>query len=200
MIYLPIQLGDVAVFPLAPGKKVPLKGSRGFLDAAPLDAWHEHDWPEGMNVGIATGKPSGIVVIDLDGQQGIDSWIKLASEYGGAWDTYLVATPRGRHLYFHTDKHVPCSQGKLAGGIDVRGDGGYVVGPGSVVGDRGYFSDGGEIAELPDWLYELIRDKSDREAFIPGPVSIKTSSDYVINLSIRIVTQPDGSLKAVLDE
>jgi hypothetical protein len=49
------------VFPLAPGSKVPLRGSRGCNDAT-TDAGTIRRWwaqtPE-ANVGLATGEPSG---------------------------------------------------------------------------------------------------------------------------------------------
>lgn len=82
------------------------------------------------NIGIVTGSISGFVVVDLDGPEGISVAQKL-----GISSPLTVVTGRvegGRHLYF---RHPGGSVGngvKIAPGIDIRGDGGYVVVPPSI--------------------------------------------------------------------
>ena len=55
-------------------------------------------------------------------------------------DTCVVATPSGGcHYYYRAaGQRVTCSAGKLAAGIDVRGEGGYVVAPPSRIGTDVY--------------------------------------------------------------
>jgi hypothetical protein len=85
------------------------------------------------NYGIATGAPSGIFVLDIDGLQGEASLLALCAQHGPLPPTLTVITANGRHLYFTTSGMlIGNSVGKLGPGIDVRGDGGYVVGAGSV--------------------------------------------------------------------
>lgn len=86
-------------------------------------------WPD-ANIGVPTGVPSGLIVIDVDGAQGETA---LAA-YGSVPPTPTVLTGKGRHLYFaHPGVEVRNSGGrgrrKLGELLDSRGDGGYVVVP-----------------------------------------------------------------------
>jgi putative DNA primase/helicase len=87
-------------------------------------------WPD-ANIGIATGAVSGIVVLDIDGTQGIATLQTLIAEYGKLPRTPVVKTARGWHIFFKLPQGIaiPCSAG---GGLDIRSDGGYVVAPPSV--------------------------------------------------------------------
>jgi putative DNA primase/helicase len=125
-----------AVFPLASNSKKPFRGSRGLLDATRDRStikrwWREH--PE-ANIGIATGSASRQLVIDSDPRNGgNESRAAFEAEYGPLPPTREVHTPSGgRHFYFALPEgaHVPSRNGLLPG-IDIRGDGGYVVAPGS---------------------------------------------------------------------
>ena len=58
---------------------------------------------------------------------------KLQEEHGRLPKTVTVKTGKGRHLYFRcADVRVSNSAGRIGKGIDVRGDGGYVVAAGSI--------------------------------------------------------------------
>lgn len=111
---------------------------RGFKDATcdpeqVRELWRAHPGPA---FGIATGA-SGLVVVDIDVKNnapGLESWQELVRELGpGIEDTAVVETPSGgRHYYYRANGHKAGSTvGKLAAGIDTRGAGGYVIGPGS---------------------------------------------------------------------
>ena len=129
----------LAVFPLEKGGKKPITRNGcndATTDAAQVKAWWQQ-YPE-ANIGIATGKRSGgIVVIDLDidEDKGIDGYHSLQDwerENGSFPDSWLAITGRGGyHMYFHTDMEVRNRAG-IIDGIDVRGDGGYVVAPPSI--------------------------------------------------------------------
>lgn len=124
------------VFRLKPGDRTPAyKGWQGEAttdEAAIQRLWNGTEY----NVGVATG--DGLAVIDVDvkdGRPGEDTFAGL----GLPDDTFVVRTPSGgRHLYFRVPDDVRNSVQRLGPGVDVRGIGGYVVGPGSVVGDRQY--------------------------------------------------------------
>jgi len=97
-----------------------------------IDAWYRR-WPD-ANVGIVTGRVSGLVVVDIDvGHGGAESLVRLESERGPLLPTVEALTGGGgRHFYFaHPGGLVPNRAG-IAPGIDVRGDGGCVVAPPSV--------------------------------------------------------------------
>lgn len=109
--------------------------------------WARFDQP---NAGIVTGRVSGLVVIDCDD----DAALQVVRELGVA-DTFTVRTARGWHLYFqHPGELVRNSCGSIARGVDVRGDGGYVVAPGSRHASGALYTVVNDVplASCPDWL------------------------------------------------
>jgi hypothetical protein len=121
------------VFPVTPGAKTPLHAgwqSEATTDVEKVAAMWRGRVPE-PNIGIRTG--GEFFVIDLDvksGVPGVTNWETLMSDHGEVMLTRTVRTPSGGlHLYFAkpSDLIVPNSAGKLASGIDVRGDGGFVL-------------------------------------------------------------------------
>jgi hypothetical protein len=96
---------------------------------AEIEAWYRHRTDD--NVGIVTGRVSGIVVIDVDPRHGGEESVRrLQGEEGLFAPTIEAETGGGgRHLYFaHPGIPLPNRVG-IAPGIDLRGDGGCVVAP-----------------------------------------------------------------------
>ena len=125
---------DWLIFPLAPGAKVPMKGTDGFKSAsanrAQLSAWSQA-YPD-ANIAAATGATSGIIVIDLDPRSGSNATLRKLAEAGKRFPTTVTSvTPRGgHHLYFAYDLRVTISKANALGpGIDIKTDGGYIVLP-----------------------------------------------------------------------
>ena len=84
------------------------------------------------NIGIATGKVSGFLVVDLDPRSGSSETLAQLAKAGKVFgDTVEAVSPRdGRHLYFAYDPRVTISKANALGpGIDVKTDGGYIVAP-----------------------------------------------------------------------
>lgn len=141
----------------------------GFKDATTdeptIKAWWGR-WPT-ANIGIATGA-SGLFVVDVDvnhtdGVDGYEAWQEIRDACGTDVDeTMIVDTPSGgQHIYYRTNGHrLANTAGKLGAGLDTRGEGGYVVAPGSVIGKIPYsFAEGHGLlclAPLPDRLAALL--------------------------------------------
>src|SRR5438094_922514 len=135
-----------AVFPVATGGMLPAiskeKGGRGFLDATTAPAAITQFWQprSAANIGIACGA-SGLLVLDIDPRHGGDeSLLGLIDPHGEAWTaTVSSTTPSGgTHFYFGDDRGLRNSASKIAPGVDIRGDGGYVVAPPSRRRDGDY--------------------------------------------------------------
>lgn len=173
---------DLSVLLLRPKSKRPL--ATGVHDAT--DNWPELrkqlcDCPT-ANYGIATGK--GVFVLDVDGPRGFKSLKRLQAKYGPLPATAKVITANGFHFYLRADGlGVRNSVSKIASGIDVRGDGGYAVGPGSIHPDgivyrfaKGRSFDEVAIAKAPRWLRQLIMrsSKSPKAASSAKPTQLTT--------------------------
>ena len=116
------------------------------------------------NIAMPTGVTSGVVVLDVDMDEGkkVDgekSLAELVSQHDPLPPTLTVKTPRGgRHIYYqHPGGKVPCSTSKLGAGLDVRADGGYVLLPPSKTARGCYeYANRGAVAPAPDWLLKKM--------------------------------------------
>ncbi len=125
-----------SVVPIQPRGKRPLVAWREFQQRAAtpdeVNHWFRH-WPD-ANVGIVTGRVSGLVVVDVDTRHGgADSVAAAEAEHGPLPVTVEAATGGGgRHLYFAHPGVAVANRVAIRPGIDLRGDGGCVVAPPSV--------------------------------------------------------------------
>jgi hypothetical protein len=150
------------VFPCLPQDKVPAI-ARGFHAATTNPETIRRHWRVAdRNIGIPTGSVSGFWVLDIDGDAGAASLRALEAKHGPLPATRQVITGGGgRHLWFKYIGPIQSTAGKIAPGIDSRGDGGYVVVPPSVhANGRAYawaVNCAPELAEAPQWLVQLAR-------------------------------------------
>lgn len=130
-------------------------------------------WPD-ANIGLAAGQRAGWWVLDVDaGRGGEESLAELERKHGKLPDTVQSLTGGGgRHLFFAWPSQPWVGEvrnrANVGGwqGLDVRGEGGYVVAPPSMHASGWEYSwelssdpaDGVAIAEAPPWLLELVRD------------------------------------------
>lgn len=160
-------------FPLATNSKEPLKGSRGFHDAARtsdevsrLFASHKG------NIGLTFGPDTFVIDLDVKkGKDGIAAFDELADKHGGIPDTLTASTPSGgKHLVFRkpAEIFIPNKTDILAPGIDTRTDAGYIVAEPSIVGGKAYQwldwvpgenpgENDPEIADATEWLLNLLQ-------------------------------------------
>ena len=163
------------VFPCIPGGKRPaLRGN--WQDLATTDPDRVRAWwaRTTYNIGVACG-PSGLVVIDLDAphnrqpadspaaESGTDALAALCRQHGQPYPlpTYAVDTPSGGcHLYYAAPHdRIRNSASRLGPLIDVRADGGYVIGKDSRVGGHPYTErDARTPVPLPAWIADLLQE------------------------------------------
>ena len=162
----------LAVFPLLPRKKFPLtiNGFKdGVTDLEQVRAW----WTKHptANIGIATGIKSGVWVLDIDADKGGEkSLAEIEQRFYPLPATVEVITGSGgRHLYFRLRAFdgaptIRCSVGKVAAGIDIRGEGGYVVAPPSIHPSGRPYSwsvdSADAFVEAPVWFLETVQPES----------------------------------------
>ena len=151
--------------------------------------------PAGNNVGVCCGPASGILVLDIDDE---DAFNHLITTNGyGLPETYTVRTGGGGlHHYFkypsdskrygnRSLKH-PVFGGHTI--FDVRGDGGYVVAPGSVHPDTGnlyVIEKDVPKADAPEWLLRyVLTGEITKDALWSYPLPPPVSEAFVRELKI----------------
>jgi hypothetical protein len=139
----------------------------GSTDPRQIEQWFTR-WPD-ANLGILTGQASGLVVLDVDGEDGKASLRALMSAHAPLPKTLCVRTGRtgsdgkrkGCHYYFRapTEALIRNSAGILGKGLDVRGEGGYVVAPPSLHPSGllyVWLKPEEPVADLPAWLLSKL--------------------------------------------
>jgi hypothetical protein len=196
------------VVPIKPGEKRP--PMNGWTKAATTDPATVVDWwaPGGAypdhGIGLALGwqeTPYGtrcVFAVDLDehkpDESGSAAWAALVAEHGDPGETVMAATAGGGvHLLFAAETHV--RNGKIAPGVDVRGDGGQIAAyptlhptlacksclegvPHELLDYRwieGRAPWEFDLADAPDWLIEAVTEvniaEPKRVAIPVGPAS-----------------------------
>src|SRR5215217_151446 len=117
-----------------------------------LKSW---EWP---GVGVVTGPVSGVLVLDVDGPEGL----VILEERGHPATPTARTGGGGLHLYFrHPEANIRTGI-RVAPGLDVKAEGGYVVAPPSI-GPAGkayewlISPDEAALADPPAWLLELLQ-------------------------------------------
>lgn len=200
-----------SLFPIRPLSKIPLGSWKQFMQrrATPeeLAGWRSQ---ASNNCGVATGAISGVIVVDCDNPEA-----RAAVDARGVPDTLTIRTPRGTHLYFQHpgwpihNKVGLMWEGWQDLGVDIRGDGGLVVGPGSVYeptpAERAKGKQAGlyavehdvPMAPLPDWLLELLMPKASTVPVVSVSVAEHTSAYGKIVLAQKLADLrdcPDGAV------
>jgi hypothetical protein len=201
----PLKAKDkLPLFPAAHEKGTKCKGECGQLGHGLWDATHEENMAVGWwdtlpsaNIGIACGKDSGIVVLDVDaGHGGFDSLTELIMKHGALPATPVSKTGSGgEHIFFkHPGIEIRNSAGKLGKGLDIRGDGGYVVVPPSIHPNGNIYEwvvrpSQTEIQEMPEWMIELLKENN-------PPTTPKGEGEQVVIGERNVyLTQIAGSMR-----
>lgn len=168
-----------SVIPVRVRDKIPViqwarfQTERASLDE--IDKWHR----KGHNAAIVTGAISGLVVLDCDTPEAV----ARVNELGIPKGTVSVRTAKGCHFYFlHPGFAVP-NKTSLLPGMDVRGDGGFVVAPGSIHPSGSVYEwtnhpAWNEITPMPEWLLDRLQGQREAEARTPAPATTAGHTAY----------------------
>ncbi len=134
----------------------PLNGKvptlKGWPSAPRASLQQVEAWAVAGNIGLRTGAPSGVIVVDIEAGSDVSGLLLPP--------TAEVRTGSGgRHLYYRATK--PCrNRVRISGkSVDIRGDGGQVVFPGSIHPTTGqvyeWVTDPLTVpmADAPEWVY-----------------------------------------------
>lgn len=155
-----------------------------------------------INVGIATGMPSGVWALDVDPRHGgHEAMGSLIAQYGGLPITRTHRTPGGGWHHFWTmpadGSDVRNSVSRIGPGIDVRGTGGYVAAP-PTRREATPGAPGGEyVIELdvepvdaPSWLLDLARPRAPQTSSFVTDQSTRNYSSLAVHGTV--LTGPEA--------
>lgn len=147
-------------------------------------------WPN-ANIGIATGTESGVFVVDVDAKNnGSESLGRLFDENEAFPTTAKQQTGNGEHYLFKCDSAIRNSVGSVAEGIDIRGNGGYIVAAPSIHPNGSRYQwviEPRSIAQAPEWLLSLLNSKKADPVNRDAAISTGNRNDtlFKIGCSLR---------------
>lgn len=206
-----------SVFPVRQSDKKPLT-PHGCKDAkreiGAIQFWW-NKYPD-ASIGIATGSMSNLIVIDLDldEDKGLDGYEELRRwehDNGEFPETVRSITGRGgSHIFFHYTGSDITNRAGILDGIDVRGEGGYIIAPPSVHPNGTeyqweYAPDETPIAEITDTVRQFLsigHEGDDEEFSVPSVVPNGKRNDtlYKLACSLQAKGLPDSAIFAAVSE
>jgi putative DNA primase/helicase len=147
----------------------------GTTDPKLINKWWGR-WPNDL-IGGPMGRRVGVWTTDVDapkfhGGDGLAEWEELEAQYGTASTRVHLTGTGGNHRMYQWDpaRHVGCPVKVLPEGMEVKGDGGYIILPPSP-----YVKDGKTLvysvlldeypAIAPQWLMDMVLSQSGRRSF-----------------------------------
>ena len=181
-------------FPLPARSKTPDASWKDWQRKRSTPEDHRHWQGSKCNAAIVTGSISGLVVLDCDTPKAVAEAERL-----GTSGAPRVNTAKGAHFYF---RHPGGKLGNKVGflpDMDLRGDGGFVVAPGSVHPSGAPYHwhtpPQGPIPPLPQWLLHALKPKP-AEPLPPVPPAAHSSSygEAALQSEIEAMrTAPEGT-------
>lgn len=195
------------VIPIPPGLKFPQGFPAWQREGSTDEAKIRHWWGQAPDhgIGIVTGATSGLWVLDVDvadGKRGDETLAELIDAYGPLPDTYEVVTGSGgRHIYFawpHGQTIRNSASGRLGPGLDVRGEGGFVVAPPSIHANGTAYeleaSSTVDLAHSPGWMLAKL-DEPEPQARRSAPSAAagdRPGDLWAASTTWAEILEPDG--------
>lgn len=164
-----------SVVPVRAPEKVPAEAWLRYqsmpADANKIRSWFDQN--PSFGVGLVMGATVGLIALDFDGEEGMALRAQWEARGMPIGPTSLTGSGGCHMLFRHPGRRVPTRK-KVVPGLDVRGDGGFIVAPPSLHGvedkatgryvatGRAYHwdvdahPDDVAIPDLPDWIEDII--------------------------------------------
>jgi hypothetical protein len=164
-------------------------------------------WPK-ANIGIRTGAESGLVVLDVDPDHGGArslQRLEMMAHIGLPICPTVLTGGGGQHRYLsHPGAPIKNKTG-IAPGLDIRGDGGYVVAPPSrhESGKRYEWSQHSRLGEielprLPKWLQELINEQVPKRSTVSGDAILEGDRNVALTSLAGAVRRHGATEETIL--
>lgn len=183
------------IFPLRPNSKLPAISAWQHVATSNVDAvaaWWKKEPNAG--IGIATGH-NGVFVLDVDsanGKRGAASLAALEAIHGALPVTLKAETASGgKHLYFSSALPIRNSASRIAADLDIRGAGGYVVAPPTMINGHAYrWIDTSLVAVAPAWLVQLATAAAPTMNAATGVATVEPTPELLADLRSALAEIP----------
>ena len=178
---------DIPSFPVADNKRPCCEGGFKSATTDPDELARLFADPRAVLVGMPTGSASGLFVVDIDPKNGgLEWWESNKNRFP---PTLIVHTRSGgKHAYFKHAAGLRNSASRIAAGVDIRAEGGYVV----RWDLHGFYSNGLPPADCPnDLLIEFMR-RQTRETSAPAPAELAPPSAADLLAVLRAMPNPES--------
>jgi hypothetical protein len=152
--------------------------SKSTTDEVTIQRWWRR-WPT-AGIGIETGPISGVVVLDIDGDEGHVSLKQYEADHGPLPETLQATTPSGGVHFYFQGEDLKTAAGLLGEGLDTRGGGGFVLAPPTVRPDGSAYvwaDEGVMPAPLPQVLADAAARRTDAVAADSGDGTRRIHTD-----------------------
>jgi hypothetical protein len=169
---LELEGRPLAIFPCRNKKPACLHGFKDAVSDPALIADLFRRYPGARQIGVPTGEFAGndLDVLDVDPRNGGNKFWEENRQRLPVTRTHQTPSG-GHHLLFKHAAGLRCSSGRIADGVDVKADGGFIVWwPAQF-----YPVTDAPVADWPAWLLDLAREKQHRHT-VPFP-TMKTGGD-----------------------
>lgn len=176
------------VFPLAPNSKEKQVLHSWIKEATTNPDTIKYWWDTNpqYNIGIVTGEKIFVIDVDIKNQH---NGIESLKQYGKELPTtkMVKSSSGGFHLYYYDDQQEVKTRTGLYDGIDIRGKGGYIVAPPSMIDGNEYrFINKEQVAKINDAVRNFLnRHKENRESSFTSQdiVNEGCRNDYLFRMA-----------------
>ncbi len=195
------QMCGLSIIPVGKNKKPLILSWKKYMDEraslAQVVEWWDM-WPE-ANPAVITGRISGIVALDLDKKHN-----RTSKEFSIPTTACAKSGNGGEHFFFRypENSHVKSGSAILGDGVDIRGDGGYILLPPSVNETGGLYEwiitlELQEfLAEMPEWLKKVTISNSIDKRWLSGKdgVSEGSRNETATSMAGKIISSTPAEL------
>lgn len=180
---------NVKVFPLSYNSKSEQILS-SWKNEATTDVNQIRKWFENTNCNLAIRTGNGLAVIDVDVKNSEEGKKLILEKLKEFPNTFTVQTPSGGyHFYYRVDRLVKCRV-RVYEEIDIRGENGYVVGPGSCINGKFYeIKNNVPIAQATESVYSFMEgcvQTKQRKIISSGQYLEGQRNDYLFRMACSL--------------
>jgi len=178
------------VFPCATNKRPCCEGGFNAASTDPAEIARMFADPRAALIGVPTGAVSGFDALDIDPAKGGQEWRNVNAHRLPRTRRHFTRSGGTHELFPHTPG-LRNSASKIAPGVDIRADGGYII----WWPQQGFATDGSAWEPIPDWLLIEGMRRQHREGSAPAPTELAPPSAADLVALLNAMPNPESTTR-----